>query len=106
MLYDVAIYDLKIGTVQDYMKEVRELGLPIRTAQGAKLAGWYYVDVGPVAQIIHIWGYEDYAHLGKAKAGYDADPRWSKEFLPKVRPYTLGGRHQIMKGADFFPGPR
>ena len=103
MIYDVRIYDLKQGKVQEYMKAVREVGLPIRKAHGVKLAGWYHTLIGPITQVIHIWAYESLAHLETAKSEVEADPRWAGEYLPRVQPLLDRARDQIMMAADFAP---
>ena len=48
MIYDVRIYNLKSGKLQEYMDAVREISLPLRRKNGVKLAGWYYTDIGPM----------------------------------------------------------
>ncbi len=63
MIYDFRQYTFKPGAIPDYMKAVEELSIPIRAKYGVKLAGWYYSDVGELNQVVHIWGYRDYAHL-------------------------------------------
>ena len=50
------------------MAAVRELALPIRKKYGVKLAGWYYSDVGELNQVVHIWWFQDHAHMEDAKA--------------------------------------
>lgn len=103
MIYDVRIYDLKMGKVKDYMKIVREVGLPVRESHGVKLAGWYYTVIGPITQVIHIWMYESLSHMERAKAEVEADPRWTNEYLPLVQPLIASARDQIMMAPDFAP---
>ena len=55
MVYDVRIYDLKHGKVNEYMDAVREVGLPLRKSYGVELTGWVYTIIGPITQVIHIW---------------------------------------------------
>ncbi len=106
MIYDVRIYNLKSGKLQEYMDAVREISLPLRRKNGVKLAGWYYTDIGPSNQVIHIWAYESYAHMEKAREAIEADPIWTEKYVPLVEPLIESGADQIMKPADFFPGPK
>ena len=39
MIYDMRIYDLKPGSVPQYMKAVEEVAIKIRDDYGVKLAG-------------------------------------------------------------------
>ena len=48
------IYDLKPGSVNEYMAAVKEVALQIREDYGVKLAGWYYTDIGPLNRTVHI----------------------------------------------------
>ena len=106
MIYDMRIYDLKPGSVPEYMKAVGEVALKIREDHGVRLAGWYYTDVGPLNRVIHIWAYEDYAHFEKARQSVRSDPRWSGEYLPRVKDLVIKQQDMIVRGAEFFPGPR
>ena len=86
MIYDMRIYDVKPGLVQQYMDAVREVALKIREDHGVKLAGWYYTDVGPLNRIVHIWAYQDYAHFEKAREAVRSDPRWTNDYVPRIQP--------------------
>ena len=105
MIYDVRIYNLKPGKLSEYMKAVREIGLPTRNDHGVKLAGWYYMDIGKSNQIMHIWAYESLAHMEKARAEVEADPRWHEQYIPTVMPLIESSFDQIMRAADFSPEP-
>ena len=105
MIYDMRIYELKPGTLPEYMAAVREIGLPVRQSHGVKLAGWYYTDIGTLNQAIHIWAYEDAADLEKKMKAVRTDPRWVNEYVPRVQKLLVSQKNQIMLGPDFFPGP-
>ena len=105
MIYDMRIYDLKPGSVDDYMAAVEEVALKIREDYGVKLAGWYYTDIGAWNSIVHIWAYRDYHHFAEAREQVRSDPRWSEEYMPRVRGLAVKQQDMIMNGADFFSGP-
>ena len=105
MIYDMRIYDLKPGSVPEYMKAVEEVAFKIRQDQGIKLAGWYYTDVGPLNRIVHIWGYRDYSHFEESREKVRSAPRWTKEYLPRVKDLIISQQDMIVKGANFFPEP-
>ena len=85
MIYDMRIYDLTPGSVETYIKAVEEVALPVREAQGIVLAGWYTADVGPLNRVVHIWAYRYYAHFEIARPAFRTDPRWTEEYLPRVK---------------------
>ncbi len=105
MIYNMRIYDLKVGTVPQYMAAVREVALKIRDDHGVKLAGWYYADVGKLNRVVHIWAYRDFAHFEEARDAVRTDPRWQRDYIPRVQGIIVAQQDMIMQGADFFPGP-
>ena len=67
LIYDMRTYDLKPGSVPEYMNAVEEVALKIRQDYGIKLAGWYYIDIGHLNRIVHIWIYRDYSHFEESR---------------------------------------
>ena len=102
MIYDMRTYDLNPGALQAYMDAVREVALPLREEHGIKLAGWYYADIGKLNRVIHIWAYRDYTHFDHARQAVRRDPRWTDEYLPRVKGLIARQQDQIMLAADFF----
>ncbi len=105
MIYDFRVYTLKPGAVPDYMAAVREVGKPVRDKYGVKLAGWYYSEVGELNQVVHIWAYNDYAHMDEMKAKVAADPDWSGKYIPRVRGLIVSQKTYVMLSPDFAPQP-
>jgi|TARA_B100000959_G_scaffold40553_4_gene40196 hypothetical protein len=106
LIYDMRIYDLKPGSVPEYMSAVEEVALRIRQDYGIKLAGWYYSDIGPLNRIVHIWGYQNYTHFEESRIKVRSDPRWDRDYLPRVKNLILAQQDMIMNGANFFPEPK
>jgi len=106
LIYDMRTYDLKPGSVPEYMRAVEEVALKIRQDYGIKLAGWYYTDVGHLNRIVHIWGYQDYTHFEESRQKVRSDPRWERDYVPRVKNFILSQQDMIMNGANFFPEPK
>ena len=102
MIYDMRIYDLAPGSVQQYMDAVREVALPIREDHGVKLAGWYSTDIGKLSRVVHIWAYQDYAHFGEARQAVRNDPRWANDCLPRTKGLVIHQQDMIMNASDFW----
>ena len=102
MIYDMRTYELKPGVLQEYMAAVHEVALPVRLDAGVKLAGWYYPEIGDLNHVVHIWVYQDYEHMEKAKQQFRSDPRWLNDYLPRVKGMIRRQRNQIMKAADLM----
>jgi len=106
MIYDFRMYTLKPGATPDYMAAVEEVALPIRKKYGVKLAGWYYSEIGELNQVVHIWAFDDEAHMAEAKAKVAADPDWGGKYMPRVRPLIESQKTYLMKSPDFAPTPQ
>ena len=57
MIYEIRTYDLRPGSVPEVIKRFGE-GYEHRTKY-SELAAFWYTEIGPLNQIIHIWPYED-----------------------------------------------
>ncbi len=103
MIYDYRVYTLNPGATPAYMAGVRELGLPIRQRHGVTLSGWYRSDIGDLNQVVHIWGYNDLAHMQEAKAAVHADPDWTGKYLPRNRGLVQTQKTYLMNSPAFAP---
>ena len=56
MIYEVRTYDLKPGAVEQAEEAFAE-ALPYREKY-SPIAAFWHTDIGPLNQIIHVWGYE------------------------------------------------
>ena len=106
MIYDFRMYTLKPGATPEYMAAVEELALPIRKRHGVKLAGWYYSEIGELNQVVHIWAFNDEAHMAEAKAKVAQAPDWAGKYMPRVRPLIESQKTYLMKSPDFAPVPQ
>ena len=106
MIYDFRMYTLKPGATPEYMAAVEEVALPIRKKYGVKLAGWYYSEIGELNQVVHIWAFDDEAHMAEAKAKVAGDPDWAGKYMPRVRPLIESQKTYLMKSPDFAPVPQ
>ncbi|MCH8298614.1 MAG: NIPSNAP family protein, partial [Chloroflexi bacterium] len=56
MIYEVRTYDLKPGAVPQAEEAFAE-ALPYREKY-SPIAAFWHTEIGPLNQIIHVWGYE------------------------------------------------
>ena len=105
MIYDFREYTLNPGATADYMAAVKEVALPIRQKYGVKLAGWYYSEIGELNQVVHIWAFDDEAHMAEAKGKVSRDPDWTGKYLPRVQGLIESQKTSLMMSPDFGPVP-
>jgi len=55
MIYEFRSYTLRPGTLQEFLKRFGD-ALPARE-QLSKLAAFWYTDIGPLNEVVHVWLY-------------------------------------------------
>ena len=77
MIIDHRTYQIKHGMEQAYLKIFEEVGLPIQLRHLGNLVAYFKTAIGPVNEVIHLWGYKSLADMEDRRARRDADPEWA-----------------------------
>ena len=96
MIYEVRTYTLKPGSTAQFEENFAE-ALPHRE-QYSKLAAFWHTDIGPLNQVIHVWGYEDLAERTRIRAEASKDPHWP----PRSDGMVLNMESEIWNPAPFM----
>lgn len=102
MYYEIRTYRLKNGGIPEYLKVVGELGIAIQKKHLGNLVGYFSSEIGPINEIVHIWGFESLDDRQARRARLAADPEW-QAFLPKIRDLIINAENKIMIPAAFSP---
>lgn len=97
MIYEMRTYDLKPRSLPEVLKRFGE-GYEKRK-QFSPLAAFWYTEIGPLNQIIHVWPYQDLAERGRIRAAAVASGDWP----PKIGEFILSMRAEIMVPWDNSP---
>ncbi len=89
MLYELRTYTLKPGTVGEMVKAASTLSPSIRGNDFGKLEGYWFTDIGPLNQVMHLWSFKDFAERARLRAELAKNPRWTGEYLPQIRPLLV-----------------
>ena len=84
MYYEIRTYKIRTGAVPAYLKLVEEEGIALQKEHLGELVGYFFSEIGPLNQIVHMWAYEDLNDRAKRRAELQAHPDW-QAFTPKVR---------------------
>lgn len=104
MIIEERTYDLKPGSLPEYVKLVQEEGIAIQRPYLGHLVGYFHTELGPLSQIVHIWAYESFADRTERRAKLAADPRW-QAYSAKVRGLSLRQQNKILRPMSFSPLP-
>ncbi|MEH3119583.1 MAG: NIPSNAP family protein [Methylorubrum populi] len=102
MIYEMRTYRLKTGAVPAYLKLVGEEGIAIQRGHLGHLVGYYATEIGPLNEIVHVWGYRDLAERETRRAALAADPAWVA-FLPRIQALIETMESKILRAAPFHP---
>jgi hypothetical protein len=102
MIVDHRTYTLKPNRVAQYLEIFEADGLPIQMRHLGNLIGFFVTTIGPVNQVVHLWGYEDLGDMETRRAARDADPGWSV-YRGKVQDMVLYQENKIVKPVPFSP---
>src|SRR6201996_3844484 len=89
MLYELRTYTLKPGGVGDMVKAASTVSHNIRGNDYGKLEGYWFTEIGPLNQVMHLWSYKDFAERERLRAELSKNPRWGSEYLPLIRPLMV-----------------
>ncbi len=97
MIFEVRTYRLQPGTMPEAIKR---FGEAYETRKKySEMAAFFYTEIGPLNQIIHIWPYESLAHRTEVRAASAADPAWP----PKVAEFAVDMMSEIFEPFPFTP---
>lgn len=101
MFYEIRTYRLKNGAIPGYLEAVGEEGIAIQRKHLGRLVGYFFSEIGPINEIVHIWAYESLDDREARRGRLAADPQW-QAFLPRIRDLIEVAENKIMRPACFF----
>ena len=69
---------------------------------GQRKLHYFTTEIGPLNQIIHMWGYDSFEERSKRRAQMQADPGW-KAYVAKVQPLLHTQETKILNPTSFSP---
>lgn len=102
MIVEERIYSVEPGKTAEYFRLYEAEGLEVQVPILGKLIGYFATEIGPLNQIIHMWGYDSLDDRAKRRATLFADERW-KAYIAKVRPFIKTQESKILIPAPFSP---
>ena len=87
MIVDHRTYSIRPGKVKAWLENYEKFALPVQAKHLGNLLGFFVSEIGPLNQIVFMWGYDDLGDRDRRRATMDADPDWHA-YLPN--PPKLG----------------
>jgi hypothetical protein len=100
--YEIRTYRIKTGAVPAYLKLVEEEGIALQKQYLGDLIGYFFSEIGPLNQIVHIWAYPSLDERERRRELLAKDPAW-QAFAPKIQALMEEMESKIMRPAPFSP---
>ena len=97
MIYEFRTYTLKPGSMQEVLKRFGD-AYPIRQKY-SELAAFFYTEIGPLNQILHIWPYADMNERAQVRTDSRKDPGWP----PKIHEFIVAQQSEVYVPFPFSP---
>jgi NIPSNAP len=97
MIYEFRTYTLKPRSLAEVEKRYGE-AYEYRKKY-SPLAAFWHTEVGPLNEIIHVWGYTDLAERGRIRAEAAKDANWP----PKIREFVIDQDVEVVTPFPFIP---
>jgi hypothetical protein len=102
MYYEIRTYKIRTGAVPTYLKLVEEEGIALQKHHLGELVGYFFSEIGPLNQIVHMWAYTSLDDREARRQRLAEDPAW-QAFAPKIQALLETMESKIMKPTAFSP---
>jgi hypothetical protein len=99
VIYEIRTYEIAPGSLAEVEKRFGE-GYESRKKYSPLTAFWH-TEIGPLNEIIHVWGYKDFAERARIRADAAKDANWP----PKTSEFIKAMNVDIVNAFDFVPVP-
>jgi len=96
------IYTLKNGNVKPFLTLYEAEGKDVQIRILGNMIGYFYTDIGPLNQVVHMWGYDSMDDRYRRRADLQATPEW-QAYAKQMRPLVRHIENKILIPADFSP---
>jgi hypothetical protein len=95
-------YTLYPGKTPEYLRLYQSEGMAIQTKILGRMVGYFTTEIGPLNQIVHMWGYDSFEERSKRRAQMAADEGW-KAYVAKIQPLIRTQESKILVPTAFSP---
>ena len=104
MFVDERIYTLHAGQVPVFLKLYEEEAMECQVQVLGKMVGYYFTDIGPLNQIVHMCGYDSLDDRFERRKLLQASPIW-QSYAKKMRHLVVNVENKLLVPAPFFKVP-
>lgn len=104
MIVELRTYTIKPLRTQDFLQLYERAALPLQKKYLGNLIGFYVSEIGPLNEVVHLWGYESLAERERRRHAMEQDPGWPL-YRVALRELDVIDRQEtkILKATAFSP---
>lgn len=102
MIVEERIYTCYPGKVPEFMKIYETEAMPLQVPILGNMIGFFSTEVGPLNQVVHMWGYEGLDDRATRRAKLMALPEWPS-VIAKLFPLLMEMENKILVPTAFSP---
>ena len=100
MIYEIRTYQIAPGSLAEVEKRFGD-AYQYRKKY-SELTAFLHTEVGPLNEIVHIWGYKDLADRARVRGEASKEANWP----PKIGEFIRAMRSEIITPFGFIPEPQ
>ncbi len=101
MIIEKRTYTFHPGKLQEFLAVYEAEGLELHTKY-LRMIGYFVSEIGPLNQVITMWGYESMQERDDLRAKLYSDPEWIA-FGPRTTPFIQSMETMILRPTHFSP---
>ncbi|MBG9390490.1 NIPSNAP family protein [Caenimonas aquaedulcis] len=102
MLIEQRTYTVAPGKLRDYLHLYEKHGVRVHAENLGHWFGCYVSEIGPLNQVVHLWGFESFEDRMRRRAALAADPRWT-EYLRIAAGLVVQQESKLLQPSAFTP---
>ena len=104
MIVELRTYTVKPLRTGDFLQLYEQAALPLQQKYLGHLIGFFVSEIGPLNQVVHLWGFESLADRESRRIKMEADPGWSlyRDAL-RTLDVIVDQESKILKSTVFSP---
>ena len=106
MLHELRTYTASAGAVPDILKVNEEVGRKARGNDYGVLEGYWFTEIGPLNQVMHLWRYDSFEERARLRAELGKNEDWTKKYVPTLRPLLVNQTTRFLNPAKDLVAPK
>ena len=104
MIVELRTYTVKPLRTGEFLQLYEQAALPLQKKYLGQLIGFFVSEIGPLNQVVHLWGFESLAERESRRKTMEADPGWTlyRDALRELD-VIVEQETRILKSAAFSP---